>query len=135
VNLELIESLPKLELDASQIQQALYNLIRNAYQAVSTPGGEITLKTHASDYEITLSIQDNGSGISPEMMGALYEPFQTTKASGTGLGLLIVRRILREHGGEIEVKSEKDLGTTVTLFFPRDDKRVRLLEDQSPIEV
>jgi signal transduction histidine kinase len=65
----------------------------------------------------------------------MFEPFQTTKNSGTGLGMLIVRRILREHGGELEVESEENVGTKVSLFFPRTDKRVRLLSNQAPIEV
>jgi signal transduction histidine kinase len=68
-------------------------------------------------------------------MGAMFEPFRTTKTDGTGLGMLIVRRILREHGGELEVESEENVGTTVTLYFPRSDKNVRLLESSTPIEV
>ena len=88
-----------------------------------------------TEHEVSLSITDNGSGISPEAMGAMFEPFRTTKAEGTGLGMLIVRRILREHGGELEVESEEEVGTKVTLYFPRTDKRVRLLEDSAPIEV
>ena len=115
--------------------QALYNLIRNAYQAISPPHGEIVIESTVTEYEITLSISDNGSGISPEVMGAMFEPFQTTKNSGTGLGMLIVRRILREHGGELEVESEENVGTKVSLYFPRTDKRVRLLNNQAPIEV
>ncbi|MDB4500764.1 ATP-binding protein [Akkermansiaceae bacterium] len=135
VSLDLAEDLPSLDLDPGQIQQALYNLIRNAYQALSPPKGEISISSTFNEYETTLSIADNGSGMSPEVMGAIFEPFQTTKSSGSGLGLLIVRRILREHGGELEVQSEENAGTTVTLFFPRTDKQVRLLEDQAPIEV
>ncbi|MEJ6830165.1 MAG: ATP-binding protein [Akkermansiaceae bacterium] len=135
VNLDLADNMPSLEFDRTQIQQALYNLIRNAYQAVKPPEGEITIRSSANEYEVVLSIADNGSGMSPEIMGAIFEPFQTTKSTGTGLGLLIVRRIVREHGGELEVKSEEEVGTTVTLFFPRTDKQVRLLEDQAPIEI
>ncbi len=135
VQLNLADELPSLSLDAAQIQQALYNLIRNAYQAISPPNGEIVIQSVVTEYEVTLSISDNGSGISPEMMGAMFEPFQTTKNSGTGLGMLIVRRILREHGGELEVESEENVGTKVSLFFPRTDKRVRLLSNQAPIEV
>ena len=79
--------------------------------------------------EIVIGIEDNGSGISPEIMGSLFEPFRSGRKSGTGLGLLIVRRIVREHGGEIEVESEEERGTRISLFFPRAEKRVRLLED------
>ena len=135
VKLDLAEDLPSLELDPTQIKQALYNVIRNAYQAVEQGSGEIWIHSKVSDYEVCLSISDNGSGISPEAMGAMFEPFRTTKTNGTGLGMLIVRRILREHGGELEVESEEEVGTKVTLYFPRTDKQVRLLENMPPIEV
>lgn len=135
VKLDLVAQLPSLELDPTQIKQALYNVIRNAYQAVDQDSGEILIQSTVTDYEVRLSISDNGNGISPEAMGAMFEPFRTTKADGTGLGMLIVRRILREHGGELEVESEEEVGTKVTLYFPRNDKRVRLLEDCAPIDV
>jgi len=135
VKLDLIPELPSLDLDPTQIKQALYNVIRNAYQAVEQADGHLFIETQVTDYEVTLAISDNGSGISPEAMGSMFEPFQTTKSDGTGLGMLIVRRILREHGGELEVESEEGAGTTVTLYLPRTDKRVRLLEDSAPIEV
>ncbi|MGE9266987.1 MAG: two-component system sensor histidine kinase NtrB [Verrucomicrobiales bacterium] len=137
VALELAKRLPALELDEGQIKQAVYNLLRNAYQALASGDeGRIECRTRFTDYEVVLSIRDNGTGISPEVMGTLFEPFQTTKKSaGTGLGLLIVRRIVREHGGEIEVESEEGRGTTVSLFFPRGDKQVRLLEGQDAIEI
>lgn len=135
IKLDLVEDLPSLDLDPTQIKQAIYNVMRNAYQALDQDKGEIAIRSSATDYEVTLSIADNGTGISPEAMGAMFEPFRTTKTEGTGLGMLIVRRILREHGGELEVESEENVGTKVTLYFPRSDKKVRLLENSIPIEV
>ncbi len=139
VSLNLADNLPLLDLDKDQVQQALYNILRNAAQAVPADGGELQISTRYTDHEIITSISDNGSGISPEQMGALFEPYQTTKESGTGLGLLIVRRIVREHGGEIEIDSEEGKGTTVKLYFPRFEKHVRLLEENSqdkpPIDI
>jgi len=82
--------------------------------------------------ETLITIIDNGTGIPPEIMGTLYEPYQSTKESGTGLGLLIVRRIIREHGGHLDIQSsqsESDHGTTVKLSFPRNDQRVQLLSN------
>ncbi|MDP0490479.1 MAG: ATP-binding protein [Verrucomicrobiota bacterium JB023] len=135
IHLNLHEHLPSLPLDPDQIRQALFNLIKNAYQAVPASGGEITVATTFNEHEILVRIADTGSGIPPEVLGSLFEPYSTTKSSGTGLGLLIVRRILREHGGEIEIQSvasemaedDKQSGTTITLHFPRTDKRARLL--------
>ncbi len=132
IALHLDEFLPALELDAGQIQQALFNLIKNASQATPLDTGLIQIKTISNDYEVKLQVIDNGAGISPEIMGTLFEPYQSTKQSGNGLGLLIVRRILREHGGEIEVESEKGSGTTITLYFPRKSKQVRYLGDETP---
>ena len=65
-------------------------------------------------------------------MGSIFEPYHSTKKSGSGLGLLIVRRIIREHGGEIELESKEGEGTSVTISLPRQDKHIRLLEDRSP---
>ena len=127
VELDLADPLPLLQLDADQIKQALFNLLKNSFQAMSAEGGNIQISSRKSEYEITLEISDDGPGISAEVMGALFEPFRTTKAEGTGLGLLIVRRIVREHGGEIEMDSREGEGTRVTLFFPIGERPARML--------
>ena len=134
VVLELDENLPPLSLDPHQITQALFNVIKNAYQSLEQ-GGTLTLSTTHNDYEIRIAIADNGSGMPPEMIGTMFEPFQSDREGGTGLGLLIVRRIIREHGGEIEVESEPGEGTRVSLFFPRSEKRLRYIETDEPSEV
>lgn len=133
VELQLAGDLPPLEIDQGQFQQVFYNLLRNAYQALSGEDGRITLRSRSTEYEIELSIEDNGTGISPEHMGAIFEPYRTTKSSGSGLGLLIVRRIVREHGGEISIESEEGLGTKVTIHLPRHHRNVRLLEAPEPV--
>ncbi len=133
VELKLADDLPLLELDSGQFQQVFYNLLRNAYQALSGDEGRIALSSRFTDYEVELSIEDNGSGISPEHMGAIFEPYRTTKSSGSGLGLLIVRRIVREHGGEISIESEEGEGTRVTIHLPRQQKNVRFLEAPEPV--
>ena len=131
IALDLANNTPPLNLDTNQIKQALYNLLKNAFQALPASGGLIEISSRVTDYEVTLTIRDHGSGIPPEMMGALFEPFRSTKKSGNGLGLLIVRRIVREHGGELEIESEQGKGTSVTLSFPRQHKNVRLLQDHT----
>ena len=129
VHLDLADDMPSLLLDDNQLKQAFFNLLKNAYQALPGSGGEVHVESRFNEYEVVFSVRDNGSGISPEVMGSLFEPFRSGRKSGTGLGLLIVRRIVRDHGGEIEVESEEGQGTTVRLYFPVVEKRVRLIED------
>jgi PAS domain S-box-containing protein len=136
VELDLAETLPAAEVDGGQLQQVFYNLLRNAYQALPAEEGRITIRSRANDFEYVISIEDNGIGISPEHMGAIFEPYRTTKSSGSGLGLLIVRRIIREHGGEISIESEEGRGTRVIIHLPRAERTVRLLgSPETMIEV
>jgi PAS domain S-box-containing protein len=132
VEMDLAEGLPLATLDPGQFQQVFYNLIRNAYQAIAGENGRITLRTEFNDYQTVISIEDNGTGISPEHMGAIFEPYLTTKPSGSGLGLLIVRRIVREHGGEIAIESQEDQGTRVIIHLPRHERSVRMLGAPEP---
>jgi signal transduction histidine kinase len=81
---------------------------------------------------VRLTFSDTGQGMSPETVGQLFEPFFTTKQQGTGLGMLIVRRILREHGGELGIQSEEGAGSTITIYLPRGAKNVRILGDGQP---
>ncbi len=127
VELALESNLPSYQADADQFKQVFFNLIKNGYEALSGEDGTLILGTRSTETEILIDIVDNGSGISPEVMGSLFEPYSSQKQSGTGLGLLIVRRIVREHGGEIEVRSELGEGTRITLHFPRLERKVRLL--------
>lgn len=127
VKCELRADLPAMPLDAGQMKQAFYNLIRNACQAMPK-GGKLTITSSFTDFEVRVSFDDTGKGISAEQMGKLFQPFSTTRPTGTGLGLLIVRRIVREHGGEIDIESREGEGTRVSLWLPLVEKKVRLLE-------
>jgi signal transduction histidine kinase len=98
-------------------------------------GGILHIRTEADDTHVTISFIDSGHGIAPEQIGQLFEPYFTTKRNGTGLGLMIVQRIVREHGGTIEVESDRDRGATFRIKLPIHEKRTRLLEasrDESP---
>ena len=128
LTLELHSALPPLQLDPDQVKQAFYNVIKNATQATTT-GGSIVVHSDLTDEYVTISFTDSGEGISADNMSSVFEPYFSTKKSGTGLGLLIIRRIIREHGGEMEIASEEGKGTTVTLFLPRFSKSARLLPD------
>lgn len=127
VRLNLNEELPSIDADPIQLSQVFYNLIRNAYQSIPNSEGGIFLQTDYGDAEVRIVISDTGTGISHEMMGAIYEPFHSGKKNGHGLGLLIVRRIVKDHGGSLGIASRPGLGTTVTIALPRLDRVQRLL--------
>ncbi len=124
---KLARRLPETPIDPSQIKQALVNLIKNAIQAM-TKGGLLTLQTNEGSNGVWVSVSDTGGGIPPEQLQRIFEPFYTTKKKGTGLGLLIVQRIVREHGGRIELDSHVGQGTRFRLWLPLHEKRPRLLE-------
>lgn len=126
VTLELNERLPTLAVDRDQLKQAFYNLIRNASQAMGN-AGKLTVTSDFDDEMLTVSFVDTGPGISADKLGKVFDPYFTTKKAGSGLGLLIVRRIVREHGGEIEFDSEEGEGTRVTIFLRRAEKQMRML--------
>ncbi|GAB4179803.1 MAG: ATP-binding protein [Terrimicrobiaceae bacterium] len=124
---ELDRSLPPVPVDAEQIQQAFYNVIRNALQAMKS-GGILRVRTWADDHWLGISFADTGGGISPDQISRIFEPYFTTKKEGTGLGLLIVRRIVRAHGGELSIESAQGRGVTLSIRLPRADRRVKLLD-------
>ena len=127
VEVEQQDPLPTTQIDKNQIRQAFFNIIRNAIQAMPQ-GGLLKIALTNNDRFVMVSFTDSGSGIDPEQMGDLFEPYYTTKSDGSGLGLMIVQRIIRDHSGEIEVHSEPGRGTTFTLYLPRDERRIRLLK-------
>lgn len=119
--------LPLIEIDRNRMKQVFYNLIKNSIQA-TRKGGILKIATGANDTHLLIAFMDNGVGIPAENIARLSEPFFTTKPQGTGLGLLIVRRIMREHGGELQIDSKEGVGTTIRLLLPLTEKRVRLLK-------
>jgi two-component system, sporulation sensor kinase E len=127
VEVECPDSLPPIQIDQGQIKQAFFNIIRNAIQAMPN-GGLLKISLAETDRFIAVSFKDSGPGIPPEELSHLFEPYHTTKPGGSGLGLMIVQRIVRDHGGQIEVHSEPRVGTTFILYLPRDEQRIRLLK-------
>ena len=124
---QLARTLPPIPLDLAQLKQALVNLCKNAMQAM-TRGGVLTLRTDVSAEAVCLKVSDTGSGIPPEVLTRIFEPFYTTKKKGTGLGLMIVQRIVREHGGRIEIESQVGRGTTFRIWLPLFERPRKLLE-------
>lgn len=127
VEFEPRKDLPFVEVDRNQLKQAFYNVIKNAFQAMKT-GGLLRIRTDMDDAFVTVSFVDTGGGISQENMSKIFEPYFTTKASGSGLGLLIVRRIVQEHGGEIDLASDQGKGLTLTIRLPLRNQVARMLE-------
>jgi PAS domain S-box-containing protein len=126
VEVEAASDIPNALVDRGQIKQVFFNIIRNALQAMSR-GGVLRIMLSSDDRFVAVSFKDTGPGIPADEIGSIFEPYFTTKHEGTGLGLMIVQRIVRDHGGEIEVHSEPNAGTTFTVFLPRDERRIRLL--------
>jgi PAS domain S-box-containing protein len=118
--------LPLVLADRNQIKQVFFNVTKNAMEAMS-PGGRLKVKSRSDDDSVYLLFADTGSGIKQENLIRLFQPYQTTKTGGHGLGLMIAQRIMRAHGGQIGLESKEGLGTIVTLQFPRKDRRVRML--------
>jgi signal transduction histidine kinase len=124
---ELRPDLPLIELDRDQMKQALYNVIKNSFEAMKRRG-ILRIRTDMDATHVSISFTDTGGGMSAESLSRVFEPYFTTKSSGSGLGLLIVRRIVREHGGEMAIESNEGRGLTLTIRLPYLDKRVRMLE-------
>ncbi len=123
----LARDLPLAPIDTTQVQQVLLNLIKNAMQAM-TDGGTLTLQTNEGADGVCLSVADTGNGIPEAHLNRVFEPFYTTKKTGSGLGLMIVQRIIRAHEGRLELESQAGRGTTFRLWFPLHERRPRLLE-------
>jgi len=126
VEAETPADLPPVMADRNQLKQVFFNITKNAVEAMQ-PGGKLKIRSRADDDSVFFLFGDSGVGFKPEDLARLFEPYHTTKPGGTGLGLMIVQRIMREHGGQIGVESREGLGTVVTLQFPRKDRRVRML--------
>jgi len=103
--------------DADQIKQVLWNLLRNALEAMPD-GGRLEVRLRREGAEVVLSVQDQGRGMGRDEQGRMFEPYRTSRAMGTGLGLAIVFRIVRDHGGDIEVRSAPQMGTEIDVRLP-----------------
>ncbi len=119
--------IPPVAIDPDQMEQVYFNLLKNALEAMKD-GGHIEIDVAADDNDVTVALKDNGSGMSPEQLSHLFEPYRTTKEKGTGLGLMISDRIVRDHGGTIAAESTPGEGTTFTIRLPRLERRIRTLK-------
>jgi signal transduction histidine kinase len=104
--------------DASQLRQVVWNLVRNAVQ-VSGPGAPVTVRvTREGDGRAVIAVHDDGPGIGPEARARLFDAFFTTRSSGVGIGLAVVKRIVDDHGWAIDVESHEGRGATFSVRIP-----------------
>jgi len=123
---DLEPGLPCIEMDDRFIKQALLNIIKNAIHAMEG-GGTLKVRSYSQNNEVHITIRDTGIGMPAEVKDKIFEPYYTTKASGSGLGLTLVYKIIREHGGEIQVDSEEGVGTQFKFTFPVPQKERNLI--------
>lgn len=120
------EHVPRILGDSNLLKQALYNLIKNALQSMRQ-GGHLSITCKTDDDFVSLGISDDGTGIRKEDLMNIFKPYFTTKGTGTGLGLMIVDRIVRDHAASLSVDSIEGKGTTFMVSFPRYEKQIKVL--------
>lgn len=126
IRLELVEPMPQIRMDARYMKQAVLNVVNNALSAMPD-GGTLSIRTAVRGNHLQLRISDTGVGIPDENLEKIFEPYFTTKEFGSGLGLTIVYKIVKEHLGEIAVDSKVGKGASFTLSFPIPQKEKRLI--------
>ena len=125
--LNLPTALPTVLVDHAQMEQVFFNLVKNAIEAMKD-GGSLDIEVAADDRDVHVVFRDNGTGMDAATLAHIFEPYQTSKEQGSGLGLMLSRRIVHAHGGEIDVESKPGAGTAFTVRIPRLEKRVRRLK-------
>jgi signal transduction histidine kinase len=128
--LELDKKLLPALIDERCMKQALLNIIKNA-QAAMPKGGLLTIATLGTDGEIRISVCDTGVGINPENLKKIFEPYFTTRDNGTGLGLTLVYKIIREHQGDISVESREGGGTDFEITLPVYRREQKLIPERT----
>ncbi len=116
-HMDLAMGLPLVLVDEARIKQAILNLLVNARQAMAD-GGELIVRVRRVGNQVELTVTDTGTGMSPEVLERCFEEYWSDKKGGTGLGLATARRIITEHGGSMDVVSEKGQGTSFAVFLP-----------------
>jgi len=133
IRIHVPENLPLFDVDREQVEQVLLNLILNAAQAMPQ-GGALRLSASVEEFEgesfLVLAVRDNGAGMSQEQIDNLFAPFLTTKDSGTGIGLAIVKKIMENHQSKVQVESKLGQGTKFKLLFPIADGHAAVTMDE-----
>ncbi|MDR2806633.1 MAG: PAS domain-containing sensor histidine kinase [Puniceicoccales bacterium] len=127
VKMAIKGEIPTVWADIDQIKQVFFNIIKNAMEAMSAKK-QLLIVASTDDDHVILKFIDSGKGIPAEYVGKIFEPFCTSKENGTGLGMFIVQRILRDHGATIAIASQENSGTTITLKFPKKIRVPKMLK-------
>ena len=131
VDISFPDSIPSLLGDRDQLTQAFFNIVKNAIQAMPD-GGQLHIACSVNDLYVNRKCVDSGRGISEQELSRILEPYYSTKNSGTGLGLIIVDRIVRAHGGELAIESQSGRGAAFTISLPRQARVTRQLQQSPP---
>ncbi len=119
IQLDLADDLPRIVGDAVQLRQVMHNLLQNAQDALmDAPDPRITVASSVAGDLLQFSVTDNGSGFPEHLMKRAFEPYVTTKKKGTGLGLVIVKKIIEEHGGSVAISNVEPHGARVSITLP-----------------
>jgi signal transduction histidine kinase len=117
--IELSDGDPIALIDNAQLRQCLINLVRNATEAVVAKGkGKVTLRTKCAGDRVVIEVEDDGTGIPPDVLPRLFDPFFSTKEGGSGLGLALTQQIVKDHGGDLAVDSTVGKGTVFRVAVP-----------------
>jgi signal transduction histidine kinase len=122
----LDDSVPSIPLDEGSMKRALLNLIKNAISAMPE-GGELRLETKRDGDNVVITVSDTGVGIPEELQGKIFEPYFTTRDTGSGLGLTVVYKVVKEHGGDLHMDSRSGMGTTFRISIPVPQSERKLL--------
>jgi len=130
IETELDDTLPLLQGDERFLRQAIINIIVNSKHAMMETGGILHISTSKEESAIVVLISDSGVGIPHKILNKIFEPYFTTKDTGTGLGLTMTYKVIKEHGGETYVYSDLGKGTTFKILLPiKNDKAILLITD------
>ncbi len=127
----LDESVPLIPLDEGAMKRALLNLIKNSISAMPD-GGELKLETKRDGDDVIIIVSDTGVGIPEELQGKIFEPYFTTRDTGSGLGLTVVYKVVKEHGGDLHMDSQVGRGTTFRISIPVPQSERKLLSGGNP---
>ena len=120
IELKLGTNIPNIFADASLLRQVIHNLVQNALDAMTgAESARLIIETGIQEGDVSLVVEDNGSGVRDDMLQRIFEPYVTTKPKGTGLGLAIVKKIVDEHGGAVTIVNVKPHGARVEITLPK----------------